>query len=546
LTVKGDNEQRASSASALRATSALTPAVSALRTRAPERRRQIAGKTRGAMARLPGRAALWYLGLVLGVAALLRLWGIDDVGFNSDEAVYAGQAAAIASDPDLADIFPIFRAHPLLFQVILSLGFHLGIDGVAERIVSAAIGVATVYLVYELGKLLYGWRAGIVAALLMALMPYHVVVTRQVLLDGPMTLCATLVLYLLARFALTERPRVLYAAGAALGLTFLAKETSILFLGAVYVFFALSWEVRLAMRDLAKATAIMALVIAAFPLTLAAAGGTRTGESYLAWQLSRLPNHDWTFYLLTAPAAIGPLVIAAALLGLWLLRRQFSWRETLLLTWIAVPTVFFLLWPVKGFQYLLPIAPPLAVLAGRAISQWSPGAGPRTSAAATWACTAIVAVTLLIPTWEQLRPPSSTTLLAGSGGVPGGREAGEWLKRNIPEGSRLLTIGPSMANILQFYGHRKAYGLSVSPNPLHRNPSYEHLSNPDKLIATNELQYVVWDSYSAARATRFADGILRYADRYNGRVVHTQSVMGKAADGSRRRLPVIVVYEVRP
>ena len=26
-----------------------------------------------------------------------------------------------------------------------------------------------------------------------------------------------------------------------------------------------------------------------------------------------------------------------------------------------------------------------------------------------------------------------------------------------------MTIGPSMANILQFYGHRKAYGLSVSP-----------------------------------------------------------------------------------
>ena len=35
----------------------------------------------------------------------------------------------------------------------------------------------------------------------MALMPYHVVVSRQVLLDGPMTLFATLTLVLLARFA---------------------------------------------------------------------------------------------------------------------------------------------------------------------------------------------------------------------------------------------------------------------------------------------------------------------------------------------------------
>ena len=39
--------------------------------------------------------------VVGGVA--LRLWQINGVGFNSDEAVYAGQAAAIAGDPVLTD-----------------------------------------------------------------------------------------------------------------------------------------------------------------------------------------------------------------------------------------------------------------------------------------------------------------------------------------------------------------------------------------------------------------------------------------------------------
>ena len=47
-------------------------------------------------------------------------------------------------------------------------------------------------------------------------------------------------------------------------------------------------------------------------------------------------------------------MIAAAAAGLWLLRRERSWRETLLLCWIVVPVGFFQLWPVKGFQYLLP------------------------------------------------------------------------------------------------------------------------------------------------------------------------------------------------
>ena len=45
-----------------------------------------------------------------------------------------------------------------------------------ERFAAALLGVATVYLVYELGRLLYGRRAGLLAALLMALMPYHVAV----------------------------------------------------------------------------------------------------------------------------------------------------------------------------------------------------------------------------------------------------------------------------------------------------------------------------------------------------------------------------------
>ena len=170
------------------------------------------------------------LGAILGVAALLRVWQLNDVGFNSDEAVYSGQAAAIAEDSELEDLFPVFRAHPLLLQTVLSLGWRLDLGVGFERFVVAAMGVATVYLVYELGKLLYGSRTGLVAALLMALMPYHVVVTRQVLLDGPMTLFATLTLLLLARFVLSGRPAWLYASGAAMGLTFLSKETSIVLL----------------------------------------------------------------------------------------------------------------------------------------------------------------------------------------------------------------------------------------------------------------------------------------------------------------------------
>jgi hypothetical protein len=153
---------------------------------------------------------------------------------------------------------------------------------------------------------------------------------------------------------------------------------------------------------------------------------------------------------------------------------------------------------------------------------------------------------LLVPSIAMIRPAITGTFIAGTGGVPGGREAGEWLRNNIPTGATLMTIGPSMANILQFYGHRKAYGLSISPNPLRRNPSYQPIINPDLQIRSGEIQYVVWDSYSAERSAFFSEGLLKFIKRYHGRVIHTESVMITLADGTTIAKPVIVIYEVRP
>ena len=120
------------------------------------------------------------------------------------------------------------------------------------------------------------------------------------------------------------------------------------------------------------------------------------------------------------------------------------------------------------------------------------------------------------------------------------------MRTHIPVGSTMLAIGPSMANILEFYGHRKVYGLSVSANPLRRNPVYEAVRNPDLMIRHNDIQYVVWDSFSASRSRFFADKILSYARRYNGRVVHSETLLVNSASGGKVRKPLIVIYGVRP
>ena len=94
------------------------------------------------------------IAFVMCLAIGLRLWGLNQIGFNTDEAVYSGQAAAIAQAPILKDIFPVFRAHPLLFQFSLALLFNFGVSDLTARLLAVAIGVATVYVVYRLGSLL--------------------------------------------------------------------------------------------------------------------------------------------------------------------------------------------------------------------------------------------------------------------------------------------------------------------------------------------------------------------------------------------------------
>lgn len=532
---------------------------------------------------------------ILAVAVIsgtgLRLWHINQLGFNTDEAVYVGQSAAIAGETGLVSFFPMFRAHPLLFQFFLALGLpFVGLDNadVYARLVAAAMGIITVIIVYQIGVTLYRPRTGAIAALFLALMPYHVIVSRQALLDGPMVLFATLTLFCMAHFGASQRPAWLYAASVSMGLTFLSKETAILLVGGIYIYLAISPETRVRVRDLVASTVILGAIMAVYPLVPALAGGGQRSNSYLVWQIFRRSNHSWLFYPLTVPQAIGLLLVIVAMVGVVWRWRQVTWREKLLISWIVVPCVFFELWPVKGYQYLLSVAPPIALLAawaldGRPAAVQEPSSpGPRGFAplrsvrqrlpnvrgrltrlpaltgkqlmprlprghaaeAVRMFGVVVVALSLLWPSVGLIHSASAASFLAGTGGVAGGREAGQWVRANTPEGATFLAIGPSMANIIQFYGRRKAYGLSVSVNPLHRNPSYDALRNPDFSLRSGDLQYVVWDSYSADRSPFFAASLERFIQRYHGRAIHTETVTVTSSDGETVVEPVIVIYEV--
>ena len=119
-------------------------------------------------------------------------------------------------------------------------------------------------------------------------------------------------------------------------------------------------------------------------------------------------------------------------------------------------------------------------------------------------------------------------------------------RTTCPRGGRLLAIGPSVANVLEFYGHHQVSALSVSTDPHDRNPSYTPVLNPDLALRNGEFQYIVWDAYTAARSAFFAGKARRLVSRYHGVAVYTSAVTVRASAGPDVVAPVIVIYEVHP
>jgi hypothetical protein len=520
----------------------------------------IVPRARAAAVAERGRSMALVLGGILVVGFVLRAWSLGEIGFNSDEAVYVGQASALAGDPVYGRLFAVFRAHPLAVQFLFGIAFHVARGEVPARLVAVAFGLAAVALTYLLGHRLYGRRVGLVAAALMAVMPYSVVVSRQALLDAPMATFFLLTMYCTARYAEHSHARWLYATAFAAGMTFLAKETGVLVVAAVAAFVMLTPTVRMSARRLLIAFLLYVVAISPYPAAILIGGGSNAAQQFLLWQVLRAPNHPWTFYAEILPGAVGPLVMLAAAIGIYVALRRRGWQERLLLAWVATPTLFFELWPVKGYQYLLPIAPGLALLATQGMAQaWSWWRrsrmwdrivarlrDPRLERGVASGALAIVMASLAIPSIGLVTSGSALGSLAGTGGLPGGREAGEWIRDNVPESATFMTIGPTMSNLIQYYGLRHSLALSVSPNPLKRNPAYEAVQNPDRSIRDLSIQYIAFDIWSAERSPYFAGILQRYITKYHGRLIFRQSALTRLSDGSTGQQFVVQIYEVRP
>jgi len=508
---------------------------------------------------------------LLGLAVALRVVNLGRVGFNSDEAVYSGQAAALIGDETMSHFFSVFRAHPLLLQTLLGGLFEIvGVSDLAARLlVALSFGVGSVILTYMLAYRLYGQRVAIVAAAILAVLPYHVLVSRQVLLDPAFGFFVILSLWFVARGTDDHTGRWMIGAALAAALATATKELAVLLFVVVASFTIISGLWRRfpsgRFRRLAVSLVLFASVVAPFPFTrLFLAPGS--GSSYLLWQFSRPTNHDETYFLQILVQFGGIAFVGLAVLGIGVMLYRLRLRaegDLLILLWLLVFFGFFQIWRIKLFSYLMVVVPALAVCAAvglDAAARWLADTVPRFRAKSTAWAGALVAVATL-GLLAQLGSASMDAVRGGAGVVAspvefnlqvqdfaGGRELGNWARDHTPPEARFLSIGPSLGNILRFYGDRDSLALSVSSDPRKRNPAYVPVSNPDLWLRQMGIHYIVWDFYSADRSAFYNRRLMAYARKYGIAVVFAvyqkpDGGLFVGTDPPEGAKPLILVYD---
>ncbi len=505
-----------------------------------------------------------FVAAIVASGLALRVVNLGSVGFNSDEAVYAGQGGALLGVGELDQHFSIFRAHPLLLQLVAGSVLHLaGPSDLAVRlVVSVVFGLGTVIVTHRLARRMYGPTVGLAAAAIVAVLPYHVIISRQVLVDVPMAFFAGLGLLAAVRSVDDDDQRQRYLSFFWFGLAAISKEVAVLAIPVV-VAWMVSGPARVPLRRFVGPAVLFTLVALPFPLTRLINQPSNASQFFL-WQFTRDPNHSPDYFARVVLQFGGWAFLALFVASVAVLGARRTGPDQLLLWWVGVFGAFFQLWPTKLFPYLFLILPGMAIAAAVVLDRLID----------------LVATNLVVTRREPWRPSAAFALATSvlvaslawsSGGIvaagpaaeldgfgdfdievqtfAGSREFGEWALDSSPDNSRFLTIGPSLGNILRFYGNRDSVALSVSPDPAKRNPAYVPVANPNLALRRMSLHYIVWDAYSADRSAFYNRRLRDLARRLGGEIVFSVyadderivAVDGAAPPGSDVR---IVVWDV--
>jgi mannosyltransferase len=325
------------------------------------------------LARAP---ALGILTLITILAAFFRFHALAARTFWFDEGVSVGIARL--DWYNFGRILWRREANMSLYYLLLRIWLHFGQSEAFVRTLSVLLGLATIPVIYLLGRRLFGPRAGVIAALLLAVNANHVRYSQEARGYSLMVLlCTASSLVFLRCLELPSRRNriayILFSAAAVYahfysGLLIVAQGLSLLFLDRESI-----------PREMKKNWCWIALLVSPVVVFVATTGAgplrwiPRPGFKDL-WELGlRLTGNDGTLLLVAyAIAVIGAIVPAPS--GPIRLRADWeSWRYRFLLLWLLFPILFVFALsfarPLFLQRYFILCLPALLLLAAAGLSR---------------------------------------------------------------------------------------------------------------------------------------------------------------------------------
>ncbi|MEI6047149.1 MAG: glycosyltransferase family 39 protein, partial [Chloroflexota bacterium] len=194
--------------------------------------------------------------------ALLLAFGLRFAGLsqslpyfdNPDEPTMVNGALKMVQTGDFNPHYFRWPSLPIYLQFVISVPtFFAGVSNatikslsdiptenffLAGRVMSAALGVATVFLTFLIGRRLYGARVGLLAAVVLAVLPLHSEHSHYVTPDIMVTFFATLTLLFAVYIYQTGAKHWYWWAGIAVGLTLGSKyNVAVVFLTVLLAHF---------------------------------------------------------------------------------------------------------------------------------------------------------------------------------------------------------------------------------------------------------------------------------------------------------------------
>jgi 4-amino-4-deoxy-L-arabinose transferase-like glycosyltransferase len=324
--------------------------------------------------------------------------GVRDI-WDIDEGMHAAIAQTMLLSGDW--VTPVFNGEaffdkPVLFNWLNAISFRLfGFTEFAARLPAALAGLGSVLLAWQLGRKLYGERAGFLAGLILATSLEFTILSRVVQYDIPFTFFVTLTLFCFAGGIIDERKRRFYFLGfyAAAALAVLTKGPIGLILpGLVVIIYLLSSRRLYLLKEMQILPGIVVFMIIVTPWFLLM---EQANDGYLEYFIFKQhlgnflggegamkPRHPEPFYYYV-PIILAGLLPWSALLPQSIIR---AWRSKsdsasdlsrFLVIWILAMFVFFSAATSKLSTYLLPVFPACSILIGCYLSEFLDNPRPK-------------------------------------------------------------------------------------------------------------------------------------------------------------------------